>query len=173
MASRDVRVTVGKISKVLLWLLYAWVVLNVMLLFLAFFLRLFGASTDAEFTQWVYRSVSRSMAPFRGIFEPIVLSDDSVLDTSLLFAMIFYGVVALFLRAGIDWATEMIAKRRRTLEPEAWDDRLNAMSAVGSTPGGTPPVPTSPQQTAYPGVAAPCAAVRFPVRPATSAINRG
>ena len=133
MATRDPRLTVGKISKVLLWLLYAWVVLNVMLLFLAFFLRLFGASTDAEFTQWVYRSVSRSMAPFRGIFEPIVLSDDSVLDTSLLFAMIFYGVAALFLRAGIDWATEMIAKRRRTLEREAWDSEHAAIDPTTQT----------------------------------------
>ncbi len=86
--------TVGTISKALLWVVYVWVVLNLVLLFLAFVLRLFGANPEAGFTQWVYRSVTRSMAPFRGIFEPIALSDQSVLDTSLLFAMIVYGLAA-------------------------------------------------------------------------------
>jgi Na+-translocating ferredoxin:NAD+ oxidoreductase RnfA subunit len=137
-ASRDARVTVGTISKILLWIVYAWVVLNLVLLFLAFWLRLFGANPQADFTQWVYRSVSRSMAPFRGIFEPIVLSDQSVLDTSLLFAMIIYGVVALLLRAGIDWVTDFVEKRRRRLEREVWDDRLEELPASGSTATGSP-----------------------------------
>ncbi len=119
MTTHDPALTIVRVSKALLWLVYGWVVLNLVLLFLAFVLRLFGASTDAEFTQWVYRSVSRSMSPFRGIFEPIELSGQSVLDTSLLFAMIFYGVVALFLRAGIDWVTGVVASRRPT--QASWD----------------------------------------------------
>ena len=143
MASRDVRVTVGTIAKALLWVVYVWVVLNLVLLFLAFVLRLFGANPEAGFTQWVYRSVSRSMAPFRGIFEPIVLSDQSVLDTSLLFAMIVYGLAALFLRAGIDWASELVARRRRRLEQQVWDDRLEAMPTGGATGGGPPQSPAS------------------------------
>src|SRR5262245_5515605 len=128
-ASRDARLTVGTIARVLLWIVYVWVVLNLVLLFLAFVLLLFGANPQADFTQWVYRSVTRSMAPFRGIFEPIVLSDQSVLDTSLLFAMIIYGVVALLLRAGIDWVSDFIVKRRRRLEREVWDDGLEALPA--------------------------------------------
>ena len=139
MASRDAKVTVGTISKILLWVVYVWVVINLVLLFVAFWLRLFGANPQAEFTQWVYRSVSRSMAPFRGIFEPIVLSDQSVLDTSLLFAMIIYGVVALLLRVGIDWVTDYVAKRRRRLESEVWDDRLEALPVSGSSAPGAPP----------------------------------
>jgi uncharacterized protein YggT (Ycf19 family) len=140
-ATRDVRLTVGTISKALLWVVYVWVVLNLVLLFLAFVLRLFGANPEAGFTQWVYRSVSRSMAPFRGIFEPITLSDQSVLDTSLLFAMIVYGLAALFLRAGIDWVRDLVERRRRRLEQEVWDNRLETMSAVDSTGGAPPPSP--------------------------------
>ena len=136
MASRDARVTVGTISKILLWVVYVWVVLNLVLLFVAFWLRLFGANPQADFTQWVYRSVSRSMAPFRGIFEPIVLSDQSVLDTSLLFAMIIYAVVALLLHAGIEWVTDFVVKRRLRLEREVWDDRLDALPASGSAATG-------------------------------------
>jgi hypothetical protein len=135
-ASRDARMTIGTISKILLWVVYVWVVLNLVLLFVAFWLQLLGANPQAGFTEWVYRSVSRSMAPFRGIFEPIVLSDQSVLDTSLLFAMIIYGVVALLLRAGIDWVSDFVEKRRRRLEREVWDDRLEMLPGSGSAATG-------------------------------------
>ena len=91
---RDMKLTVGTIAKVLLWLVFVWVVVSLVMLFLAFTLLLFGANPDAGFAQWVYRSVERTMAPFRGLFEPVVFNGDSVLDTSLLFAMIIYGLVA-------------------------------------------------------------------------------
>ena len=136
MASRDVKITVGTIAKILLWIVYVWVVLNLVLLFLAFWLQLLGANPQAGFTEWVYRSVSRTMAPFRGIFEPIALSDQSVLNTSLLFAMIIYIVVALLLHAGIDWLTDFVTKRRLSLEREIWDDRLETLPASGSNATG-------------------------------------
>lgn len=56
------------------------------------------------------------MAPFRGLFETIAVTDQSVLDTSLLFAMIIYGLVALFLKAAIDWLADRIDRRRRQLQ---------------------------------------------------------
>jgi Na+-translocating ferredoxin:NAD+ oxidoreductase RnfA subunit len=135
-ASRDVKITVGTIARILLWIVYVWVVLNLVLLFLAFWLQLLGANPQAGFTEWVYRSVSRTMAPFRGIFEPIALSDQSVLNTSLLFAMIIYIVVALLLHAGIDWLTDFVTKRRLSLEREIWDDRLETLPASGSNATG-------------------------------------
>ncbi len=52
------------------------------------------------------------MAPFRGIFEPVQLNGDSVLDTSVIFAMIVYSIVALFLHALIDWLTQRLLVRR-------------------------------------------------------------
>ena len=173
MATRDVRLTVGTISKALLWVVYVWVFLNLVLLFLAFVLRLLGANPEADFTQWVYRSVSRSMAPFRGMFEPIPLNDQSVLDTSLLFAMIVYGLAALFLRAGIDWAGELIAWRRRRLEQEVWDDRLETMSSVGSpskraTAGGRD---TPTDHIFERGRAR--VTIRLPRRPTTSEVGPG
>jgi uncharacterized protein YggT (Ycf19 family) len=120
---RDVKSTVGAIAKVLLWLVYAWVVVNLVLLFLAFILQLFGANPDAGFAEWVYRSVERTMAPFRGLFEPITLTDDSVLNTSLLFAMIVYGLIALFLKTAVDWLTDRMDQRRQQLasDPDVSD----------------------------------------------------
>src|SRR5512132_2563805 len=110
--------TVGKVAKVLLWLVYAWLLVNLVLLLLAFVLLLLGASPDASFVEWVYRSVQRTMAPFRGMFEPVPLSGQSVLDTSLLFAAIIYSLAALALRAAIDWLTV------RTTPRHAPPDRL-------------------------------------------------
>ena len=79
---------------------------------LGFFLLLFGANPEAGFAEWVYRSLDRVMAPFRGIFESIELTGNSVLDTSVLFAMIVYGIVGLCLSAAIDWLTEKMYQLR-------------------------------------------------------------
>jgi hypothetical protein len=51
------------------------------------------------------------MAPFRGLFEPVPLDGRSVLDVSILFAMIVYGLAALGLRTLIDWLTDRIGER--------------------------------------------------------------
>ena len=142
------------IARALLWLVWLWVVLDVVMLFLAFLLRLFGANPNAGFTEWVYRSVQRAMAPFRGIFEPIPLTDQSVLDTSLLFAMIVYGIVALFLHAGVDWLSRWMARRKHELAVE----EARAMAAI---PSKYPvPAPAPRPVSAYPEVVVPAAEPR-------------
>jgi uncharacterized protein YggT (Ycf19 family) len=151
---RDPRLTVATLAKILIWAVYVWVLLNLVLLFVAFWLRLLGANPDAGFTEWVYRSVSRSMAPFRGMFEPIALSDQSVLDTSLLFAMIIYGLVALFLRIALDWITDRVMHRRHDLQQEAWAQQEMQRAAATATaavapPGGPLPGTTPPGTVVY------------------------
>jgi hypothetical protein len=93
-------------ARVLTYLVYAFVLFSLVILVLGFFLLLFGANPDAPFAEWAYRSLDRVMAPFRGLFESIDLSGNSVLDTSVIFAMIVYGIVGLALSALIDWLTE-------------------------------------------------------------------
>jgi uncharacterized protein YggT (Ycf19 family) len=111
-AQRSGWLTAANLAKVLLWFVYAWLIVNLVMLLLAFTLRLLGANPAASFTDWVYRSVARTMAPFRGMFEPLALSDQSVLDTSLLFAVIIYSLAALFLRSAIDWVTKRVTPHR-------------------------------------------------------------
>ena len=77
-----------KVGRVLVYIVYVIALVDVVLLMMSFFLQLFGASTDASFTQWVYRSTERAMEPFRGIFPSHALSDTSVLDAVLFAAMI-------------------------------------------------------------------------------------
>jgi uncharacterized protein YggT (Ycf19 family) len=102
--------TVARLARALTYLVYAFVVVAMVLLLLGFSLLSFGANPDAPFAEWVYRSLTRVMAPFRGLFEPVPLDGRSVVDVSILFAMIVYGLAALVLRALIEWLTDRIAE---------------------------------------------------------------
>ena len=101
-------VTLVRGARILTYLVYAFVLFSLVILVLGFFLLLFGANPDAPFAEWAYRSLDRVMAPFRGLFESIDLSGNSVLDPSVVFAMIVYGIVGLALSALIDWLTEKL-----------------------------------------------------------------
>lgn len=126
--------TIGllRVAKVVVVFVYVFVLIDLVMLALGFFLRLFGASTDADFTRWVYRSVDRIMEPFRGMFPSHVVSDRSVIDTSLLFAMIVYTMVGIALHALVTWLTNNITTLRRRKSA----DRRPAMP---SNPGTIPP----------------------------------
>lgn len=129
-------------AKALVVFIYAFVLLNLVMLTLGFFLRLFGASTDAAFTRWVYRSVDRIMEPFRGMFPSHAVSDQSVLDVSLLFAILVYAIVGIALHALVVWLTEKIVTLRR---------RHRRAAVRGEQPGGPAVPPTGPPGTAgYP-----------------------
>ncbi len=110
-AERSPLPLVLKIVRAVVWLVYAWVLITTVILFLAFILRLLGASTDASFTQWVYRSAESAMRPFRGIFPAQQLGDNSVLDTSLLFAIIVYLLIAILVHAILQWLGARLAKQ--------------------------------------------------------------
>jgi uncharacterized protein YggT (Ycf19 family) len=104
--------TLMKVARVAVWVLYAIVILNAAILVMAFALRLLGANPDADFTQWVYRSADRSMGPFRGIFPEHQISDDSVFDTSLLFAAVMYILAAVAIDSVLHWLKTRLAPRR-------------------------------------------------------------
>jgi uncharacterized protein YggT (Ycf19 family) len=103
-------VAVARLARALTYLVYAFVLVALVMLLFGFFLLLFGANPDAPFAEWVYRGLTRVIAPFRGLFEPVPLDGRSVLDVSILFAMIVYGLAALLLHAVIEWLTDRIAQ---------------------------------------------------------------
>src|SRR5271157_5826677 len=99
----------ARFGRAITYLVYAFVIIALVILVLGFFLLLFGANPDASFAAWVYRGLNRVMAPFRGIFKTVPINGNSVLDTSVLFAMIIYAMVGLALNALIAWLTRTIA----------------------------------------------------------------
>ena len=125
------RRTTVVVAKVVTTLLYVYVIVVEVMLALAFVLRLFGADPSAGFTQFVYRSLDRAMAPFRGIFPPVVLGTngnqvDAVLDTSILFAMLVYGLVLLAVGALVDWLARRVGTLDARLVEEAEQARRDA-----------------------------------------------
>ena len=104
-----------KAAKAVVWIVYALVLLTALMLSLAFLLRLFGASPDAGFVQWVDRNAEYAMRPFRGIFPSHDLDGDSVLDLSLLFAALVYFVLALIVHAVVHWLTVRLHRQEREI----------------------------------------------------------
>jgi hypothetical protein len=108
------------------YVVYAYLALTEIVLALGFFLLLFGANPDPPFVQWAYRSLDRAMEPFRGIFTSIELGQtgndvEAVLDTSVLFAMVVYGIIAWAVHAGIVW----LSGRLERLEWLDWQAQQN------------------------------------------------
>lgn len=148
-----------KFARAVVWFFYAVIVVQVLLLLTAFVLRLFGASTDAAFTRWVYRSSDRSMEPFRGIFPSTEVGEVSVLDASLLFAAVVYVVVALLLDLALRWLSGKAASQdRRVRDLRAASQRAALIeydaarqlaaaeqrARVAATAAGTPASPSMP-----------------------------
>ena len=119
-------------ARFLTYLVYAFVLVALTILAFGFFLLLFGANPDAPFAEWIYRSLARVMAPFRGLFEPVPIDGDSVLDPSILFAMIVYGFAGLLLSSAIDWLTRRLVIRRREAATIAAADGAGAPKSLAS-----------------------------------------
>jgi uncharacterized protein YggT (Ycf19 family) len=102
-----------RVLKVVVFFVYLVILAVLIILVLGFTLRLFGASTDAEFTRWVYRNDERAMEPFRGMFPSETVGDHSVVDFSLLFGMIFYAIVALAVHGLMMWLSMKVNRLRR------------------------------------------------------------
>ena len=128
-------------GRALVYLVYFFVTVALIVLTFGFFLLLFGANPDAAFAEWVYRSLARVMAPFRGLFEPIQLNGQSILDVSVLFAMIVYGIVALALRSLIDWLTYRVQLLREREVHAATMTQAAATATVAQAPYQTVPPP--------------------------------
>jgi uncharacterized protein YggT (Ycf19 family) len=121
-----------KATRVLAWVVYVIVLAKCALLVTSFVFQLLGANPDSSFASWVYRSADRSMDPFRGIFPTKELSDNSVLDLSLLFAAVVYVVLAILIDAGLKWLGRQLSdrdRRIRQLQGAARDARVQEYRA--------------------------------------------
>jgi uncharacterized protein YggT (Ycf19 family) len=135
--SDDARLWILRVAKWVVLFIYVVVILNLVVLSMGFVLRLFGASTDASFTRWVYRNVERIMEPFRGMFPSHPVTDRSVIDFSLLFAMIVYACVGIALHAAVAWLASKIAEiQRRERRRRQAARAMASPTATGAAGGG-------------------------------------
>jgi uncharacterized protein YggT (Ycf19 family) len=131
------------------------------ILLMGFILLLGGANPSSSFVEWVYRSMDRAMKPFRGIFAPIDLGTtgndvEAIFETSVLFAMIVYGILAIAISALLGWLNSLAAKQARR------DEEYRRQQIIGQVVAGTDPLQ---QPTISPG--APTTAPGVPTTPPT------
>ena len=144
------------VARVITYLIYFYLIVVEIILIIGFFLLLFGANPSAGFTEWAYRNLDRVMEPFRGIFTPIQLGTTSgnvnaVLDTSVLFAMIIYGIIAMALSALTRWLSQRLrylaaaeaAAEEREHQQQAAADLHASMAALAATDTTTTPPATN------------------------------
>ena len=132
-----------RLARGIVFFIYAVVVACLALLTTGFILRLFGASTDASFTEWVYRNVDRVMEPFRGMFPTPAVTDRSVVDFSLLFAMVVYAVGAIGLHALVSWLADRVVAVSRPRPSTRWAAGPPPSRSPGR-PGLSPTPPPGP-----------------------------
>jgi hypothetical protein len=135
-------------SRLVSYVVYFWIIAAELIMALGFSLLLFGANPSSPFADWAYRNLDRTMKPFRGIFAPIELGQTgndvgAVFDTSVLFAMIVYGVLLILIHALIGWLTHRlyVLERQehdeqlgRTADQLAYEARVAAIEAMTLTP---------------------------------------
>lgn len=160
------------------YLVYAYVIFVQIILGLGFVLLLLGANPTSGFVEWWYRNLDRVMEPFRGIFTPIELGMtqgnevESVFETSVLFAMIIYAIVAVAVSAFASWLGKRMHRldvedrayhERMAYERQAYLDRVSA-ERVANTNAQTVAQATA-QQPATPPPAAPSSPPPSPPAP--------
>jgi hypothetical protein len=152
---KDPKVVTVWLTRAIAYVAYAYFVLTEIILVQGFLLKLFGADPSSDYTQWAYRSLDRVMAPFRGIFTPIELDGNAILDPSIIFAMVIYGILALVLRSFLDWVNVRLEKLQ--LQHLVEEEQAAALAAgVYQVPPAMavqprPGQPAQPAQSTQPG----------------------
>lgn len=82
-----------KVSKVIVWVMYAWVIFGIIILALRVFLLAFSANQEAGFAEFVMNTSADYMQPFRGLFPAKTVGTTGYLDVSAMFAIIVYALV--------------------------------------------------------------------------------
>ena len=146
MADHDAKTTTVIIARAVTWVVYAFVLVSELLLIQGFILRLLGADPSSGYVEWAYRSLDRVMSPFRGIFEPVEIAGDSVLDTSILFAMVVYGIILLALQALLDWMSRRIDEldKQHRMDLAVERAQQTAQATIQQTGQAAPTPPTPP-----------------------------
>jgi hypothetical protein len=70
-----------RISKIIAYIMYVWVMIGVVLLGLRVFLLLTSANAATPFVEFVYRTSADYMNPFRGIFPVKPVTETGYLDS--------------------------------------------------------------------------------------------
>lgn len=108
-----------KISRILTYIVYGYSIVASTFLALGFALQLFGANYNTGFVQFVYKVAYEFLKPFRGIFPGHQVSDTSYFNSSALFAILMYMLLAVALHSLIAYITSKMVKHQAELDEAA------------------------------------------------------
>lgn len=117
-----------QISKILGYIMYAWVFFGIVVLGLRVFLLAFSANASTPFVEFIYRTSADYLEPFRGIFPSKSISETGYLDVAAIFAIIIYLLIGWGFSAFIRY----IQSRINAFESQE-TARFNAEKATAPT----------------------------------------
>lgn len=79
-----------RISKIIAYILYIWVLIGVITLTLRVFLLAFSANPNTPFVSFIYKTSADYLNPFRGIFPSKSVGETGYFDVAAMFAIIIY-----------------------------------------------------------------------------------
>jgi len=82
-----------RFSKIIVYILYAWILFGVILLALRVFLLAFSANETTPFVKFVLNTSADFLEPFRGIWPPKPVGQTGYLDVASIFAIIVYLLI--------------------------------------------------------------------------------
>jgi uncharacterized protein YggT (Ycf19 family) len=97
-----------KFSKIIVWIMYVWVLIGVIALALRVFLLATSASTVSGFGKLVMQVSSDYLQPFRGMFPNKNVGETGYLDVSAIFAIIIYLFVLWGFKSLINYVQNKI-----------------------------------------------------------------
>ena len=111
----DSQMTIIKLVRGITYVVYAFTLIAVVSLTLAFFLLLFGANADTPFVKFVYQVAYDFGQPFRGIFPTRPVGETGYFSTTALFAIVMYLFFAAGINALIGYINLKMAKHQEEL----------------------------------------------------------
>lgn len=105
-----------KASRVLTYLVYAYTIVAMIFLGLAFIMQVFSANYATPFVKFVYNGGYEFLKPFRGIFPGHTVGDTGYFNSSALFAILIYGIFAVAMHALISYLTAKMVAHQEELD---------------------------------------------------------
>ncbi len=138
-----------RLSKIVVWFMYFWVMIGIVSLTLRVFLLTFSANMSVGFAQFVADVSADYLAPFRGIFTSRQIGETGYLDISAMFAIVVYlfiawgvGALIAYVQAKIDLTTkqqeQQIAEHKRQVELAVLKDQATRITTTTTTRAKVP-----------------------------------
>lgn len=98
------------LGKIVLYVLYAWIIFGVFTLMFRVFFLATSANSSTSFVSFIYRTSADFLRPFQGIFPGRPLGETGYIDVAAMFAIFMYLLLAWLINSMIVYVQAKINK---------------------------------------------------------------